>query len=369
MILLLAIFRTSSRPVSCLFLLIALIIFSGCKQGDTTTALGSGGDSPTTVTSTPKTPSSPASNEAKIGVTGYIRGAQNTMHQRLNRSIASDQFMATANSCTSGSFSVVYVGGGGEIVQTGTFDNGQFVINPSPISKELIVTFLCHDGKTLRCLAKPGDSGILCDPVADAILAAFESGLQKSLTSADFDNKPISNVAHSIVEAVQTDSSASETLKLAIQNCKNSSSDVADCYKRAIINSPFYGAFSLLQNMANDWSVESIFTLLTDVLDFQIGIDGIIYTDFGTKLDSWFNTDFVFQTRKYIANVIHDQILNFGSAYPFKIECSIRYQKYRNGGELKYSPVLDNSSGIEQPNCQNTEALLLNGLTQTQVEV
>jgi len=123
------------------------------------------------------------------------------------------------NSCDSGTYSGAYVGGGGTEVVSGTFQNGEFTIPQVETKKELIITFHCHDTTTQRCLVKSGDEGIQCNPVADAVIAAFENGLGKTVFDSSFVDKSIAKVGSAIVEAAQNDSTAADAFNAAIAAC------------------------------------------------------------------------------------------------------------------------------------------------------
>ncbi|MEO5969869.1 MAG: hypothetical protein ABIQ95_08070, partial [Bdellovibrionia bacterium] len=82
---------------------------------------------------------------------------------------AGDQ-LAQTNTCDSGSFTGTYVGGGGTQVASGSFSGGAFTIPSVPVGNEMIVTFSCGNGVTQRCLLKSGDTGVSCNPIADAVI-------------------------------------------------------------------------------------------------------------------------------------------------------------------------------------------------------
>ncbi|MBI3544252.1 MAG: hypothetical protein HY075_13360 [Deltaproteobacteria bacterium] len=266
-----------------------------------------------------------------------------------------------ANTCGSGTYAAAAVGGGGSALASGSFANGEFAIAAVPVTQELIVTFLCQDGATQRCLAKAGDQGLLCDAVADAVLAAFESALGKGITDPSFKNKPISKVASSIVEAAQNESTATDSFRLAIDTCAAAGGGNPMCYRAAINGSIFSGAFRLMQSMAQGWNVEGIFNLVADVMGYDIDIDNLIYSDFGTKLDASLSTDFVAQARAFVSHVV------VSDGYAVKLECSMHYSKYHAGGRLKYPPAVVTSGGVTQPTCRNDAALALNGFTPAQI--
>gem|GEM_PF-4825360 len=138
-----------------------------------------------------------------------------------------------------------------------------------------------------------------------------------------------------------------------------------DCYKNAIQASTFAGPLKLMTTMAQGWTADALFTLMVDVYGVKIRLDSLIFTDFMTNMDTWLSTDFVAETRKYIENVVTDQI-NGGNQYVTKIECQMNYSKYQSGGIFKYSPVIAEIDGFKQPSCYNTAAFTANGLDATQ---
>lgn len=315
-----------------------------------------------------KTPVAPVETAGISGVVGTNadNGANSFRLSSLARSsLVSSQVTLDADTCTSGSYEAFTVGGGIAVVASGAFDSGLFQIDAVPVQEEMIIRFSCSDGEMLRCLAKSGDNGIICNTVADAVLGAFESALNQKITDPVFKGAALSKVAASIVEAAQNDSTATEVFKADVLGCRDVV-NADECYRSAIGASIFAGSFKMMQSMASGWSVEAIFNLVTDAVGFSIDVDNIIYSDFGTNLDRWLGTDFVAQTRQFVTHVIDDQLNGSGDAYVIKLECSLGYSKYHAGGNLKYSPVLKEIDGIEQPSCQNDAALALNGFNEVQ---
>lgn len=271
------------------------------------------------------------------------------------RGIASAATGEPADVCASGSFTGAYVGDGGTQIVSGTYSDGAFTVPAVVQGKELILTFTCSDASSQRCMVKSGDAGVSCDPVADAVIAAFEEALGKTIYDASFKGKSIAKVGASIVQASQTESTATDAFNAQILACADAA-DKPGCYKDAIMASPFAGAFKMMQTMVQGWSAEAIFTLLADVFGANIQIDSFIYSSMASVIDDTFNTTFVADTRDFVKNVVDDQLAG-GNTYVVKLECQLYYNKYHGGGQFKFSPVMATVDGIEQPTCKNNAAL------------
>jgi hypothetical protein len=272
--------------------------------------------------------------------------------------------------CASGSYTGALVGGGGASITSGIYSAGSFTIPGGliPIGKELIITFTCSDGSRQRCLAKPGDAGIYCDPVADGVLTAFEAALGKTVFDTALDGKPVSKIGSAIVQAAQLDTTATGAFNAEIVACKSAAS-VGACDKDAIRSSPFAGAFLMMQTMVNGWSVEALYTLMVDVFNLQVFIDPFLFSDFGTHMDKWLSTDFIAQTRSFIAGVVADQLVS-GSRYIIKVQCQMWYSKKGSGGQFMYDPTMQtNAASISFPSCVNDAAFAKNGLTPAQISL
>lgn len=270
------------------------------------------------------------------------------------------------NTCASAACSTIVVGTGAAGPDCSVDSNGDFTLSSVPVGEQLEATFACTGGNQ-TCLIMSGDSGVTCDPVADAVIKAFlaEMGIS-NMGDASLAHANIAQIAHSIEQAAKTGTSAADTFLDSVSGCSS-----ASCYLNAIKASPFFGPFRLMKTMVNGWDVESIYTLLTDVMGYQINLDSITYTSFGTRLDTWLGTDFIARTRTFTKNMLDDQTAN-GNSYVTQIVCSFNYSKYNGGGQIYYNPELATVNGIANtPSCKqaNTSsgALTQNGLSPSQV--
>lgn len=290
--------------------------------------------------------------ETTLAISGKAIASDATGFSAFTKAVRFD-----TNSCASAPWSLSYVGGGGAQIASGTAnENGDFTTPAVPRGREGIVTF-SGTGCNQRCLVKAGDSGVYCNIVADAVLGAFEAALSKSITDASFASVRIAKMSAAIQEAAEGEEAAVEAFNLEIQNCL-SAADKPACFKAAVEASPFAGQFKMLQAAANGWTVESIFTYFADSAGFSIDIDQFIYTDFGTKLGDWLQTDFITKTKEFVAAVVADQAAGGSNTYAVKIACKAWYSKYHAGGQFSYEPVVEN--GV--PNCKNTTAWTANGI-------
>ena len=316
-------------------------------------------------------PQQPAAKSAAL-ISGWVTSAGGGHASVPSRSPGgpSRSALTTLDACASGTYVGALVGGGGASITSSAYTAGSFTIPGGliPVGKELMVTFNCSDGSRQRCLAKPGDSGISCDPVADGVLAAFEAALSKTVFNPALDGKPVSKIASAIVQAAQTDTTAAGAFNAQIVACK-SAVDVGSCDKDAIHSSPFAGAFQMMETMVNGWSVEALYTLMVDVFDLQVSIDSFLYSDFGTNMDKWLSTDFIVQSRAFIAGVVADQLAG-GNKYIIKVQCQMWYNKKGSGGQFMYDPTMQvNTAGISFPSCVNDAAFAKDGLTPTQISL
>ncbi len=274
---------------------------------------------------------------------------------------------ATSDSCASGTYSSAYVGGGGTVVASGTYTANAFTVPAIPQGQELVVTFTCSDGTKKRCLSKSGDSGISCNPVADAVLTAFETAIGKGITDTTYAGKRISQISRAIIQAAQNSSTATDAFNTQISACQaGAAASIATCEQSAITASAFAGAFKLMQAAINGWTVDALFTLMVDVYGATVGVDSMIYSQFATGMDAALGTDFIASTRAYIAAVVADQLAG-GNTYVTKLNCSMGYNKYQSGGNFNYSPVMQTVSGITSPTCDSPAAFAKNGFTAAQI--
>lgn len=331
---------------------VASVVASCSKSSDAPATTASGGSAGSAAVAT-----APISGYISMG-TGSGSQSKPSFASKLGLGASA---ASASNSCTSGTFSGAYVGGGGSTVVSGSFSSGEFSVPSVEQKKELILTFTCGNGSSMRCLVKSGDAGVYCNPVADAVLAAFETALGKTIYDSSFSGKAIAKVGASIVQAAQNDGTATEAFNDQISTCQ-SDADKATCFKNAITASPFAGPFKLMQTMVNGWEVEDIFTLIADVFGGLIDVDTFIYSPFADVMETAFSTDFTTKARAFVAAVVADQLAG-GSSYIVKVECSVWVSKYQSGGQIKYSPVMATVNGFSQPSCRNDAALLKNGLT------
>ena len=313
----------------------------------------------TTTASTPATTTSTPAVVPNLTISGLV-GA--------GKASALVSGLVTASDVTNGTWILRYVGGGGADIANGTVVNGSFSVPTIPQGQEGVIIFGGSDGSSQRCLVKAGDSGILCNLVADSVLTAFEAVLGFSVTDPQLAGKSVSKIASSIVDAAQNSSTATDGFLVQVDACKAGLlAAQPTCFKNAILASPFAGAFTTMKTMVGGWNVEALFNLVADTGGFTIGIDSFTYSQFATNMDTWLGTDFIARTRAFIGAVVADQIAG-GNSYVVKVECAAYYSKTHSGGSFKYSPIMvTGTNGILQPSCTNDAVFALNGLTGPQI--
>ena len=259
---------------------------------------------------------------------------------------------ASTNSCANASCSTSVVGTGAAGPAC-SVSNGTFTISTVPEGEQLEAIFNCG-GSSQSCIVMSGDNGVTCDPVADGVLQAFLATMSKSsLADSSFRGANIAQIAHSIEQATLNSSTSSTSLINAVSACATSA-DQKTCNLNAIKNSAFAGPLTLMKTMVNGWDATAIFTFLTDTLGYQLSVDSLTYTDFGTRIDTWLNTDFIVKARAAISAALVDQNAG-GNGYAFKVVCKMQYSRYQGSGTIDYTPktitVVSNGTNITEPTC------------------
>ena len=245
-----------------------------------------------------------------------------------------------ADACSFGSYVVKGIGHGGDMITSGTYRDSSFTITNIPQNYETIIEFTCSDGTIQRCLAKPGDTGILCNKIADVLIDTLEFILDKPLYNSSFINKNISKMGTSIVEMNKLDKDTVHSFKTAIKECVSLGRDEKySCYQTAIIQSPFNAPFNVMKEIASSWTAQGIFTLITDIFGFRIEINDSLYTNLVALLDQTFDTTFIDDTKTLIENIIQAQ-QNQTSDYPYSIRCALNI----NGQNLYFASTLEDGS-------------------------
>lgn len=331
-------------------LLVAPLFWLGCSGG------GGGAAGSTAATKTAAISGTVSGTAATYGSQGFF--------SKVMQSIGA---LDVADPCSSGSFTGYIVGGGGATVATGSVSNGTFELPSIPEGREMILTFTCTDSSTQRCLAKSGDAGIKCNPVADAVLGAFEEASGKALSDSAFQGKSIAKLGAAIVQAAQNDGTATEAFNNQINSCKTDSASAAaakQCYLEAIQASPFAGVFKLMQTMVSGWTVPDLFILMADMFGARLEIDSFVYSRMMTEMDTWLGTNFVSETRNFVQALVNEGAANTNN-YVVKIECLLSYSKFRGGGVIRYPPVMSapDANGVQRPTCINHTAWAANGIS------
>jgi len=314
------------------------------------------------------TPATGGATAAASGVVQSFVGSHSKGKLGVNPLARRKHIQLETNSCAGTTCSTVVVGSGGTAGPSCSVDgNANFTIASVPVGQQLEATFNCGASGSQSCIVMAGDAGVSCDPVADAVIKAFLSVMGiSSLTDASLAHANIAQIAHSIDQAALTGTTAADTFLNAVAACSTSA-----CYLAAIKASPFYGPFRLMRTQVTGWDVESIYTLLADVMGYQIQVDSMTFTPFGTHIDTWLSTDFIAQTRAFVAAMLADQTAH-GNTYVTEIVCQMFYNKYQSGGVITYPPSLVLTNGINVPSCEeiaptSASPLEQNGLNSSQI--
>ena len=239
-------------------------------------------------------------------------------------SLTGPGFSLTTSNCASGTYTVKAVGGGADktLKAATAFSNSQFNMSSIPLTDEVAIIFSCDSGGTVRCLAKPGDAGILCNAIADSVISAFEAALGKTIYDSSFKGRNISKVASAIVDSSKMSTTAVDTFKTAVAACMTitDGDSKKTCMKTAMTNSPFNASFQIMQQMAKDWDTYGLYVLATDILGLTVMVDSDLYMDLFGELDEAMGVTFVADTRQMLIDVITAQKAQT-STYPFTIQC------------------------------------------------
>jgi hypothetical protein len=302
-------------------------------------------------------------NSQALGTQGFS-AFQSALYSIVEASQYSSPLLSSSaaissNACADATWSMSYVGGGGEVIKTGRADvDGAFEVPSVPAGKEAVIVFNCGT-TTQKCLVKGGDAGKNCNAIADGVVGALEASLGKNLTSPDLAAKSVANVASSIVEATNSDSADAETLKTAVTTCKALTDEAAKklCYKNSFMSSSQSATFEVVKTLANSWDVRSLFNFVIGTAGMVIEVDDFLYTDLGIEVDRWLNTNFVSQTKGIITDLINNPDYVQGDSSKgeqvLKLECQMWYTKYQSGGQTTFTPTT--IAGI--PSCANANAL------------
>ena len=278
----------------------------------------------------------------------------------------------SSNDCAGAVWTMSYVGSGGATVKSGAAaTDGSFDVPSVPMGKEGLIIFNCS-GMSQKCLVKGGDISVSCNTIADGVVGALEASLGKALTSTDFAEKSLAKVATSIVESSNTDTADAETLKSAVNSCRGLTDEAAKktCYQNSLMASSQSATLEVAKTLAKNWDVRSLFNFVIGAAGLKIEVDNFIYTDLGDVVDASLGTDFVTETKILMEDLItNPDYINGDSTkgeQTFKIDCSVRYNKYQNGGVTNYKPSLETVNGKSIPSCKNISALTtLTGLSAT----
>lgn len=353
-----------------LFLFFILIILSSCGDQLNYKAKSFGGNSGS-ASSIVTISGSVLSTTSIVSSSSLLAGLEGKDFSRsISAFSSSPPFLggmteAISDDCANAEWEMYYIGEGDVPAANGnSAADGSFTIPTVPEGKEAIVVFSCASSEQ-KCLAKAGDSGLLCNAVADGVVGALEASFGQALTDDDYKGKSIAKVASAIVESTKTDSSDTESLKSAITTCKavTNANDKKNCYKSAMEASSLSGTLDVVKTLAQTWTIRSLFNFITVTAGNTIYLDSMLYTPFGTAFDSWFDTDFVSQTKAYISDLVNNPDYINGNVangeQVVRVECQAWFYKYGSYGQTKFKPTSStNQYGVANvPDCLNVSEL------------
>ena len=180
----------------------------GTAGGSTAGTSGStgGGTSGTPGGSTGGTTGAPTKSASVAGSVSSQVAASGQISQLLS-------LLATDTTCNSVAVSLYAVGGGNTPVATGTVTaDGNFSItwnvsaDPNVVAPEVVLHFDCPTALStnLRCFGKPGDAGLICDPISNALASALEHSLGQPLESShDLQGLSVAKIVQGLAETLK----------------------------------------------------------------------------------------------------------------------------------------------------------------------
>ncbi|MDH5716183.1 MAG: DUF4215 domain-containing protein [Spirochaetia bacterium] len=137
---------------------------------------------------------------------------------------------AAASGCGNSNFSVLAVGSGGSNLYSSQANaDGSFKIENLDNSNEYVLIFECASPiteflKTMKCLGKPGDINLICDPVSNAVIRAIEQKTKKILEeTTTLQGLEIAEQTEQIINDIKT-AALNNTSSTIIQDIENSTS-------------------------------------------------------------------------------------------------------------------------------------------------
>ncbi len=194
----------------------------------------------------PESPEDPTSSPTSPGSLHYPLSGKSYSHLRLLREqMTEDYFFSPSNYndnpklshtiCSEQPYKVFQIGSQGIIVTTGTTDQVGSFTGWVPEDKEVLIE-IPECG--LKCVAKAGESNLICDPYMDAVIKYFERELDLTLLDSQFDKVPIASLitAATMILKIDTFQRADFRFSSHLALCRKSSEN-DDCTLKLMENS------------------------------------------------------------------------------------------------------------------------------------
>lgn len=331
-------------------------------------------------------------SDQQYSVSGSLSGQVSSTVLNSNNTATAKFASATANNvCVSSSFEVLKVGGNGTPLATGTANaDGTFSVTwdesvdaADALASEVVVRFNCNTsfGATLRCYGRPGDTGLRCDSVANAIVSSLEDALGASVeTDSVYAGLSVAKIAEGIGETLRLASRLDPTNDIADR--LSSASSVGEV-KRLLEESSVGTLFDSLQTLAQEtkatneagdnadtqqvlasvWTVEKVTRLLVGLgIDLEIAIDDgndgppTVYGELADLIDSMTQTEFMAKFAEFLST-LHTQIGD-GTERSLSMLCIARdYQNWEKK-PVEYPPDVAETltGGIKRLTCLGQSA-------------
>lgn len=248
------------------------------------------------------------------------------------------RFSAAVNpgACASSAFNVKRVGGNGTTISSGTAGaDGSFTAQTTA-DDEVVIDFTSC---SIKCFGKPNSTGLLCDPLANAVVLALEEELGESVDGSTlFEGLSIAKIAEGMIETLKLISKLDPTNDYGAR-IKAANGDPATLL--AIIkNSPVGTLFTTIGTLSREkkienqaledgdsaqsaleeaakqsWTMDKIMDMVAGLglevhVSFDAGSGESIYAPMFQQMDSWSETDFMAQMQKYVSDLYTLQYVN-----------------------------------------------------------
>ena len=332
------------------------------------------------------------------GSTGGTTGGAATKSVQVSGAVSSSvfstgsAFLATLPTCNSASFSLYAIGGGNTAVATGTASaDGNFAVSwnvnadPNVIPPEVVLHFACPTSfsANLRCFGKPGDAGLVCDPISNALASALEKSIGQNLeTSQQLQGLSVAKIVQGLAETLKLVSRLNPTQDVVSQLAQATD---PNALAALIAGSPLGSLFTSISTIASQtiaqnqlganannlgaalqqvWTPGKTIELLASLgLTLNVGVDDSgdggpsIYGDLADAIDVGTGSHFMHETAQYLSDLYEALYLN---AQPSQVSLLCVAQRFSDSGyvpSLQYAPDATQDGNMWRLSCLGDTAV------------